>query len=172
MKSNKTYLVTGGSRSGKSRHALELANFAKKPFYIATARAGDEEMVDRISKHRKERGEQWKTFEEEIDISDAIIQAEGLGSDCIVVDCLTLWTSNILFDEKHNIEEELDNVINCIQKITTPLVFVTNEVGSGIVPNNPVSREFRDAAGIVNQKIAAAVDSVILCVSGIPVKIK
>lgn len=172
MKSSETYLVTGGSRSGKSRHALELAKFAEKPFYIATAAADDDEMHDRIAKHKKERGEHWTTIEKKIDISNAIKEAEILGADCIVVDCLTLWTSNILFDEKHNIEKELEKIINCINTIKTKLIFVTNEVGSGIVPANQVSREFRDAAGIVNQKIASRVDNVILCVSGIPVKIK
>jgi len=172
MQSFEKYLVTGGSRSGKSRYALTLAKSAKKPFYIATARAGDDEMEERISKHRKERGDNFTTIEEETELADAIIEAERLGSDCIIVDCLTLWTSNLLFSENHNIDEELEKVIKCLSKVSVKLIFVTNEVGSGIVPDNAVSRKFRDAAGIVNQKIAEAADSVFLCVSGIPIKIK
>lgn len=172
MKINKTYLITGGSRSGKSRYALELAEFAEKPYYIATAAAGDDEMIDRIAKHRKERGKHWTTIEEEINISDAIKYAEESGADSIVIDCLTLWTSNILFNKKVTIEKELEKLLKSISEASTTLIFVTNEVGSGIVPSDPLSRKFRDSAGIVNQKVATTVDNVIMTVSGIPVTIK
>jgi adenosylcobinamide kinase/adenosylcobinamide-phosphate guanylyltransferase len=172
MKDCETYLITGGSRSGKSRYALELAKFAEKPFYIATAAAGDDEMTDRIKKHQSERGERWKTIEEEINLADAIESAKFAGADCIVVDCLTLWTSNIMFNDTVNLDNELEKVLNSIATASTTLIFVTNEVGSGIVPANKLSREFRDSAGIVNQKIAAAVKNVVLTVSGIPVHIK
>ena len=172
MKNNTTYLITGGSRSGKSRHALELAKFAKKPFYIATAAVGDDEMRDRITKHQQERGDHWQTIEEEIKIAEAVTTAKSAGADCIVVDCLTLWTSNIMFKQSLKIEEEIEKVLECIRQSTIKLIFVTNEVGSGIVPANALSREFRDSAGIVNQKVAAVVENVILAVSGIPVQIK
>ncbi len=172
MKNNTTYLITGGSRSGKSRHALELAKFAKKPYYIATAAARDDEMCDRIQKHQQERGEHWQTIEEEIALSDAIKTAEKMGADCIVIDCLTLWTSNIMFNDKCNIEIELEKLLKSIKAASVTLIFVTNEVGSGIVPANALSREFRDSAGIVNQKVAAVVANVLLAVSGIPIKIK
>lgn len=167
-----TYLITGGSRSGKSRYALELAKFAKKPFYIATAGIGDDEMKDRIAKHQAERGEHWTTIEEQIDLAFAIKHATNEGADFIIVDCLTLWVSNIMFNDKVELEFELDKVKLIIQDTDLPLVFVTNEVGSGIVPENPVAREFRDAAGLVNQEIAKTVANVILSVSGIPLVLK
>ncbi len=167
-----SFLITGGSRSGKSRYALELAKSAKKPFYVATGWAGDDEMADRISKHRKERGKHWSTIETKTDIASAIEKAERKGADYIIVDCLTLWVSNMMF-EKTNIEKELRKTIAVIKsKRKAVLVFVTNEVGSGIVPGDKISREFRDAAGLVNQKIAAAADNVVLTVCGQPLYIK
>ncbi len=167
-----SYLITGGSRSGKSRYALELAKSAKKPFYIATGWAGDEEMDDRIKKHRRERGRHWTTIETKTDISSAIEKAGRKGADFIIVDCLTLWVSNMMF-EKKNIEKEIRRVVEVIGSPRhAPLVFVTNEVGSGIVPGDRLSREFRDAAGLVNQKIGAAVDNVVLTVCGQPLYIK
>ena len=172
MKNLTTYLITGGSRSGKSRHALELAKLAEHPFYIATAATGDDEMCERINKHKQERGSKWKTIEEQIELADAIKTAQNSGADCIVVDCLTLWTSNIMFSDNRNMDEELQKVLTCISDCSVKLIFVTNEVGSGIVPGNAVSREFRDLAGIVNQKVASAVDAVILTVSGIPIQVK
>lgn len=168
----KTYLITGGSRSGKSRFALELAKFAKKPFYIATAGIGDEEMQDRITKHQAERGEHWTTIEEQIDLEKAIIQAQNQGADVIIVDCLTLWVSNIMFNDNADQKTELDKLKNAITETKVPLVLVTNEVGSGIVPENAVSRQFRDEAGMVNQEIAKIVKNVVITVSGIPVEIK
>ena len=167
-----SYLITGGSRSGKSRYALELAKSAKKPFYIATGWAGDDEMAERISKHRKERGKHWTTIETKTDIASAIEKAERKGADYIIVDCLTLWVSNMMF-EKTNIEKELKNTISVIKaNRKAVLIFVTNEIGSGIVPADKISREFRDAAGLVNQKIAAAADIVVLTVCGQPLFIK
>ena len=167
-----SYLITGGSRSGKSRYALELAKSAKKPFYVATGWAGDDEMAGRIEKHRKERGKHWTTIETKTDIASAIGKAERKGADFIIVDCLTLWVSNMMF-EKTNIEKEIRKVVAVIKaERKAVLVFVTNEVGSGIVPADKLSREFRDASGLVNQKIAAAVDNVVLTVCGQPLYIK
>ena len=167
-----SYLLTGGSRSGKSRYALELAKSAKKPFYIATGWAGDDEMADRITKHRKERGKNWTTIEVKTDIASAIEKAERKGADYIIIDCLTLWVSNMMF-EKTNIEKEIKKAIAVIKSNRKAvLVFVTNEVGSGIVPGDKISREFRDASGLVNQKIAAATDNVVLTVCGQPLYIK
>lgn len=172
MGNKTTYLITGGSRSGKSRYALELANFAENPFYIATAGIGDEEMKDRVAKHQAERGEHWTTIEEKIDLDDAIKRAQKQGADFIIVDCLTLWVSNILFSDKVEIKTELEKLKTVISENHIPLVFVTNEVGSGIVPDNAVSRQFRDEAGWTNQEVAKVVDTVVLTVSGIPVLIK
>ena len=172
MTENLSYLITGGCRSGKSRHALELSANAKQPYYIATGWAGDDEMQDRIKKHQAERGEHWTTIEAKTDIISAISKAENSGADYIIVDCLTLWTSNIMFDESVEIMTELDKLIEFISSINTSLVFVTNEVGSGIVPGDRLSREYRDNAGWVNQGVASVVDRVIMSVSGIPVQIK
>jgi adenosylcobinamide kinase/adenosylcobinamide-phosphate guanylyltransferase len=169
---SETYLVTGGARSGKSRHALNLGDKAEKPFYIATGWAGDAEMEDRIAKHKAERGPHWSTIETKTGIVSAIAEAEEKGADFILVDCLTLWTSNMLFEKKDELEAETAKLAKLIPTLKTKVAFVTNEVGSGIVPGDSLSREFRDAAGLVNQKIAAAVDNVILAVSGIPIKIK
>ncbi|MFZ2653978.1 MAG: bifunctional adenosylcobinamide kinase/adenosylcobinamide-phosphate guanylyltransferase [Victivallales bacterium] len=167
-----SYLITGGSRSGKSRYALELAKSAKKPFYVATGWAGDDEMAGRIEKHRKERGKHWTTIETKTDIASAIGKAERKDADFIIVDCLTLWVSNMMF-EKTNIEKEIKKVIAVIKaERKAALVFVTNEVGSGIVPGDKLSREFRDTSGLVNQKIAAVVDNVVLTVCGQPLYIK
>jgi len=165
-------LVTGGSRSGKSSYALSLASGAARPFFIATGWAGDEEMADRIRKHRAERSAAWTTLETRTGISEAIREAEAKGADFIIVDCLTLWTSNLIFEEPASFDAKLDELVALIPSVKPPLVFVTNEVGSGIVPGDPISRQFRDAAGTVNRKVAAAVASVFLAVCGIPVKIK
>ena len=165
-------LVTGGSRSGKSSHALSLASGASRPFFIATGWAGDEEMADRIRRHRAERSEVWTTIETRTGVSGAIREAVEQGADFIIVDCLTLWTSNLLFEEPDSFDAKLDELVSLIPSVAAPLVFVTNEVGSGIVPGDPISRKFRDAAGTVNRKVAATVGSVVLTVCGIAVKIK
>lgn len=164
-----SYLITGGSRSGKSRYALSLAKSAKTPFYIATGWAGDDEMAERIEKHRKEREKRWTTIETRTDIPKAIDKAVKSGADFILLDCLTLWVSNLMMENK-NIDDALESLVNAIPKI--PLVIVTNELGSGIVPDNKLSRKFRDNCGFVNQRIAAVVDNVILMVCGLPMKLK
>ena len=109
MSEKLTYLVTGGCRSGKSRHALELAKDAKRPYYIATGWAGDEEMQDRIDKHQDERGPHWSTIETKVNIVAAIIEAESAEADYILIDCLTLWTTNVMFSEDNDFENILTN---------------------------------------------------------------
>ena len=172
MSAKVSYLITGGCRSGKSSHALELSKMALRPYYIATGWGGDEEMQNRIDKHRAERGPHWSTIETRTNIVEAIIEAESADADFILVDCLTLWTSNVMFEEKENIEEKLEELINFIPSVNTTIVFVTNEVGSGIVPGDKISREYRDQAGWVNQRVASVINRVIMTVSGIPVQIK
>ena len=167
-----SYLVTGGCRSGKSSFALELAKSAEKPFYIATGWAGDEEMAERIRQHQQLRGEHWTTLETRTDLTTMIAQAVADGADFIVVDCLTLWASNMTMEETADFDQQEFQLLNLIPELTIPIVFVTNEVGSGIVPADPITRQFRDTAGRVNQQVAAIVDRVILTVSGIPVTIK
>ena len=169
----KTHLVTGGCRSGKSRFALKLAELALKPYYIATAVVGDdEEMVDRVRKHQAERSPQWTTIEESVALHDAIRRAEGEGADNIVVDCLTIWTSNVMFAPELDVETELAILADALENSTVPITLVTNEVGAGIVPGDPVSREFRDSAGIVNQTIAKLAPNVTMTVCGIPITVK
>lgn len=165
-------LVTGGTRSGKSSYALSLGHSASKPFFIATGWAGDAEMAERIKKHKAERPPNWTTIETRLDIDGAIREAISKNADFILVDCLTLWTSNLLIESPELIEKKLDELTSLISETQVPLVFVTNEVGSGIVPGDPLSRAFRDAAGLVNHKIAAAADSVVLTVCGLPMKVK
>ena len=168
----KTHLVTGGCRSGKSRFALKLAELALKPYYIATAVIGDdEEMLDRVNKHQAERGSHWTTIEEPFVLCDAICRAEKEEADHIVIDCLTIWTANVMFNPKLSVETELAILADALDNSTIPITLVTNEVGAGIVPRDPVSREFRDFAGTVNQAIAKIVPNVTMTVCGIPVAV-
>jgi len=171
----KTILITGGCRSGKSRHALKLAqNFSGKKFFLATAQPLDDEMAKRISKHREERGKEWVTFEEPMNPS-AIF--EKLGDDpntVLILDCLTLWISNLLMADhsKEKIMGRVNEWLDRCSKFKGTLICITNEVGAGIVPETSLGREFRDLAGEINQRVAERFDEVILTVSGIPVKIK
>lgn len=173
-------LVTGGCRSGKSRYALQLAKSAARPCFLATAQAGDAEMSNRIERHRRERGPGWTTIEEPLFIARKLRGCEDQ-FDVVVIDCLTLWTSNWLlaFDdaERPNLspvqfEDELGQLIGLLEQSSSRVVLVTNEVGWGVVPDNPLARRFRDLAGMVNQRLAETVDEVVLMVSGIAVPLK
>ena len=170
----KTILVTGGCRSGKSRFALDYANrhFTNR-LYLATGQALDEEMKERIRNHRKERGQDWRTVEEPLNIAGAIEQ-EATKAGVILIDCVTLWVSNMLLRDMP--EEEIMHSVGALaEKIHKPLcsfILVTNEVGAGIAPENRLARRFRDLVGMVNQKLAACADEVYWLVSGIPIKIK
>ncbi len=171
----KTILITGGCRSGKSRHALQLAQkFSGKKFFLATAQPLDDEMAERIRKHREQRGDEWVTFEEPLNPSAVF---EKLGSDpqsVLVLDCLTLWISNLMMADssKEKIMERINEWLDRCSRFEGTLICITNEVGAGIVPETPLGREFRDLAGEINQRVAERFDEVILTVSGIPIKIK
>jgi adenosylcobinamide kinase/adenosylcobinamide-phosphate guanylyltransferase len=155
-------LVGGGARSGKSRWALERARKkGGRLVFIATAEALDDEMATRIAKHRAERGDEFVTVEEPHELARAIRSVEG---DAIVVDCLTLWLSNGSCD--------VEQTIVAAKEQTAEVIFVTNEVGCGIVPDNALSREFRDQAGFMNQRFADAADEVYLMVFGRPLRVK
>jgi adenosylcobinamide kinase/adenosylcobinamide-phosphate guanylyltransferase len=164
-------LVLGGNRSGKSRKAEELASSAGgEPVYVATATPGDAEMADRIAAHRARRGAAWRTMEEPLDVP-GILDAQALPGRAVLVDCLTLWLSN-LFGAEHDIEHETDRLVTALRRTACPVVIVSNEVGSGIVPANALARRYADAHGILNQRVAAVADRVILMAAGIAVPIK
>lgn len=172
--------ITGGARSGKSRFALEKANSMNgKKIYIATAEPLDEEMKERIKRHKEERGREWLTMEEPIKIPKLLRELKG-ECDVILLDCLTLWLSNLMVAGKElsgEIEEfiaDLKGIKNSSSSCLQPLVLfiVSNEVGMGIVPENELARRFRDLAGMLNQRVAEIADEVYFMVSGIPLKIK
>jgi adenosyl cobinamide kinase/adenosyl cobinamide phosphate guanylyltransferase len=165
----KLTLVLGGARSGKSRHAEGLITALPPPWtYVATAEAGDEEMAARIKSHRERRGAQWRTIEAPRELAKALA---ACGDGPVLVDCLTLWLSNLMLAEA-NIEEETARLEQALAAANGPLVLVANEVGSGIVPSYPLGRRFRDAQGILNQRMAARSERVILMVAGLPLALK
>jgi adenosylcobinamide kinase/adenosylcobinamide-phosphate guanylyltransferase len=169
----KIILITGGARSGKSRYAEQRAlEMSVRPLYVATAEAKDEEMAQRIAKHKKRRAGQWHTIEEPLELTRVLLVQRGK-IDGALVDCLTLWISNLLIrsDDRYALEK-VEELIQTLPQLDFPLVFVTNEVGSGIVPDNPLARKFRDLAGWTNQQMAQAADEVILMVAGMPMIVK
>ncbi len=162
-------LVLGGARSGKSHYAEALVRQHPAPWlYIATAQALDEEMAERIELHRRQRGEGWLTVEAPLDLVGAVASAQPRPA---LVDCLTLWLSNHLL-AGNDLDTESDRLTATLIEAGGPTVLVANEVGLGIVPDNALARRFRDAAGRLNQRIAAIADSVVLMVAGLPVKVK
>ena len=162
-------LVTGGARSGKSALAERLTLRSGAPAcYIATAEAGDDEMAARIAEHQARRGAEWVTEAEPLDLIGALERTDTMPR---LVDCLTLWVSNLIFADR-DLSTEGARLVACLSEQAHPVVLVTNEVGSGIVPDNALSRRFRDAAGRLNQDVAAVADEVYLSVSGCPVRIK
>ena len=159
-------LVGGGARSGKSRWALERARKrGGRLVYIATAEALDDEMADRIALHRAERGGDFETIEEPLDLARAICSAAG---DAIVVDCLTLWLSNMMHASVDRVEE----TIAAAAAAPADVIAVTNEVGAGIVPENAMAREFRDRSGRMNQRFAEAAAEVYWMVFGQALRVK
>lgn len=165
-------LVGGGSRSGKSRFALELARErGVKRAFLATAQAFDDEMCDRIAKHRAERDLSFKTIEEPINLAQ-LISSNSTHFDVILVDCLTLWVSNLLLQEVQNIEERGVELARVAAASSALCILVTNEVGCGIVPENALARRFRDVAGRLNQEAARAANEVYLLHFGIASRLK
>ncbi|NVM23048.1 MAG: bifunctional adenosylcobinamide kinase/adenosylcobinamide-phosphate guanylyltransferase [Desulfobacterales bacterium] len=166
--------VTGGCRSGKSKFALEWADgrFNQKVF-MATCCATDDEMQQRIKEHQKARGPEWQTVEVSTALPEAVA-SYGSKGDVILIDCLTLWVSNLLEDNKSQEEilAQADALTGAIDKASCPVILVSNEVGAGIVPENALARQFRDVAGLVNQKVAACANKVFWMVAGIAVPIK
>lgn len=167
----KSLLVLGGARSGKSRYAQAQAEALPGALvYMATAQALDAEMADRIARHRADRGLRWHTVDAPLDLADAI-QAESRTDRVVLVDCLTLWASNLMFAER-DIGHAMATLSATIAAAPGRLIFVSNEVGQGIVPDNALARRFRDVAGEINQVVAGAVDRAVLMVAGLPLLLK
>lgn len=171
-------LITGGARSGKSSFAEQLALPHGAPrCYLATARAWDGEMRERIERHRERRDSDWQTVEEPLQLASALTRLDG-GCHVILVDCVTLWLTNLLLareqepDAEERILAMVRDLAEQVRRMATPVILVTNEVGSGIVPENRLARLFRDLAGRANQLLAAAADEVHVVISGIPLKLK
>jgi adenosyl cobinamide kinase/adenosyl cobinamide phosphate guanylyltransferase len=161
--------VLGGARSGKSRYAESLLAALPPPFiYVATAQPGDDEMAARIAAHRARRGPGWRTIEAPRDLRAALA---ACGNAPALLDCLTLWLSNLVLGEA-DIEVEIKGLEAALAAAAAPVVVVANEVGSGIVPEFPLGRKFRDLQGALNQRIAARADRVVLMVAGLPLVIK
>jgi adenosylcobinamide kinase/adenosylcobinamide-phosphate guanylyltransferase len=163
--------ITGGQRSGKSRYAQQLAEEkSANPVYLATARVWDSDFKERIKRHQTDRGNLWTTIEEEKQISKLDLKGKT-----VLLDCITLWLTNIFHDNEYKVEETLTQAkeewTRFIQQDFT-LVVVSNELGMGIIPENEASRKFTDLQGWMNQYIASLANTVYLMVSGIPVKIK
>ena len=164
-------LVLGGARSGKSRYAEWMVeNAASGGTYCATAEAGDVEMAERIAAHRARRGPFWRTVEEPLALAP-VIATETTPERPLLIDCLTLWLSNLLLAAKP-IDEEADMLCSALRLAAGPVVLVANEVGMGLVPQTPLGRQFRDAAGRLNQQVAALADRVVFIAAGLPLLLK
>jgi adenosylcobinamide kinase/adenosylcobinamide-phosphate guanylyltransferase len=146
---------------------------AEQKIFIATCVPQDDEMKRRVARHQKERSQNWVTVEAPLDLPEAILQNSRRG-DVILVDCLTLWVSNLLIEtgDEKKIEDTIPQLIEALQKATCPIVLVSNEVGTGIVPENQLARQFRDITGWVNQAVARCANKVVWMVAGIPVTVK
>jgi adenosylcobinamide kinase/adenosylcobinamide-phosphate guanylyltransferase len=163
--------VLGGARSGKSGFAEKMAfDSGLDRHYVATGRPFDDEMRLRITQHQADRGEGWTTHETTVDLAPLLAQIDR-PSRVILVDCLTLWVTNLMMEEM-NIEQATDAIVKSLSSCSAKLVLVSNEVGMGIVPDNRMAREFRDHAGRLHQRIAAEADEVIFMAAGLPLKMK
>ena len=166
-------LILGGAHSGKSRRAEAIAlSLCDHPIYVATAPLieSDHEWLTRIKRHREERGGQWQLIEEELALTAVLEKHAGVGS-AVLVDCLTLWLSNLIFCGK-NIEQEVERLCDLLPSLAGHVILVANEVGMGLVPENPEGRTFRDAQGRLNQRLAALANRVEFVAAGLPICLK
>jgi adenosylcobinamide kinase/adenosylcobinamide-phosphate guanylyltransferase len=173
MVQRKTVFVTGGARSGKSRFAQAAAEaLGVRRVFLATAQALDQEMADRIARHKAERGPDWRTCEAPFSLPDAVREHAGQ-ADVMLIDCVTLWVSNLLL--RHGaaaVGSGVHDLCGAVAEAPCNMVIVSNEVGCGIVPDNALAREFRDLAGMANRLIAAACSDVFLMAAGLPQPLK
>jgi adenosylcobinamide kinase/adenosylcobinamide-phosphate guanylyltransferase len=164
-------LVLGGARSGKSRYAESLVDrHPGRRTYLATAEILDDEMAERVKKHRERRDSDWKTVEEPLELA-ATLKAETEQGAAVLVDCLTLWLGNLMGKER-DVEAEIAGLLAALIQFGGPVVFVSNEVGLGIVPDNALARRFRDLAGILHQRLAEQADRVVFMAAGLPMNLK
>ena len=171
----KVALVLGGARSGKSRYGLGLAeNFPAPRLFLATGEARDAEMAARIAAHQAERGPGWETREVPVELPEALSLGQGRYG-AILVDCLTMWLANLMLREEVS-EADLkaagQSLLATLDRVATPTIFISNEVGLGIVPESPLSRKYRDWLGWLHQQVARAADQVVLVVAGLPLTLK
>jgi len=171
----KKIFVLGGCRSGKSSYALEMSQkfSGDNKVFIATCIPHDDEMKQRVARHQEERSQAWETVEAPLLLPEAVTE-KSRTADTIIIDCLTLWVSNLLMEsaDSEKIEMHISRLTEAIENSQCPLVLVSNEVGHGIVPENKLARQFRDLVGFVNQAVAGCADKVIWTVAGIPMRIK
>jgi len=172
---NELIFIIGGCRSGKSKYALDTAEQmpGDKKIFIATCLPKDDEMKQRIARHQKQRSQTWTTVEEPVHLHASITKISR-NATVILVDCLTLWVTNIMLEaaEEQKIENQTSKLINALATAECPVILVSNEVGTGIVPENQLARQFRDVMGQVNQTVAHYANKVVWMVAGIPVSIK
>lgn len=171
MSIHRRVLILGGARSGKSRTALQLAErTSTERTFLATAQAYDDEMRERIVRHRAERDGSWRTVDAPLELAETV-QAETGPGKVVLVDCLTLWLSNIILAER-DAPHEADRLVQAVRGALGPLILVSNEVGQGIVPSTLLGRAFRDEQGRLNQQIAEACDAVVFVAAGCPLLLK
>lgn len=173
MNTYNVLLVTGGSRSGKTAYSLQRAMEHEKRVYIATAEPFDDEMQNRIAMHREERGNNFQTLEEPVDLAEAIGRIPP-GTDVALIDCLTVWLGNLMHKrgEQDYPRPEITTLLNVLKNPPCNLIIVTNEVGSGIIPHEALTRTYRDHAGWLNQDVARHADEVVLVACGLPLVLK
>lgn len=164
-------LILGGARSGKSRHAEDLIQASGlSPYYIATAEPLDGEMTDRITQHRERRGAVWQTIEEPLALSETLTQVNAEGR-ALLVDCLTLWLTNLMVNERE-IEAETEKLVESLDKLKGVTILVSNEVGQGVMPTNKMARRFIDHTGRLHQRLAAQADCVLFMTAGLAQQLK
>ena len=167
-------LVLGGARSGKSRYAQQLAEQSQRVVFVATAKASDDEMNAKIERHKQDRPRDWLTVEEPLELPKVLAEHE-VYSDVIVIDCLTIYTANLMEAEGENsasIGDRIKALCEALGRVQCNVVLVSNEVGSGVHPVSPLGRAYRDLLGEINQKIARISDDVVLMVAGLPLALK
>ncbi len=167
-------LILGGARSGKSRYAQQLASTCNKVTFIATAQPSDDEMRERIERHRQERPAIWSTVETLVDL-DLVIARHSALSEVLLIDCLSLYAANLMTAERSDeekIQERVNGFCRALKSAESSVIVVSNEVGSGVHPSHPSGRFFRDLLGRINQQVAQEADHVLLMVAGIPLPVK